>query len=352
MLPEVSLSVGPGDIVLVTGPSGVGKSSLLAAVLGFAPYDGAVRIDGAPVPHARGSIAWAGQRAGLVTGSVADNVALGSRAIPGASPRRWPTRGRRTSTPPRRSAPPVRDSRAVSPSASPSRGRCIARGPGARPCSCSTSPRAPGCRDRGSPVGDPPPRGRRGPRGAAGVAPPLRPARSPTASSSFTRRVSRQNCRLGGGRGDDSWRLTRGRTGVNARVRGILRSAMPSRRGSRRRCSPGSAPPRERRGAARRERVAHRPRGGAAAGDVPLGRGRRGARVRAVARGVPLSRTPQRPRRRAAPARRGARRSRARPRAPRPRRPRARPARRIAVRASSTTSRNCRTCRCASCFRW
>lgn len=82
VLPEVSLSVGPGEIVLVTGPSGVGKSSLLAAVLGFAPYDGAVRIDGAPVPHARGSIAWAGQRAGLVTGSVTDNVALGSAPDP------------------------------------------------------------------------------------------------------------------------------------------------------------------------------------------------------------------------------------------------------------------------------
>lgn len=81
-LPEVSLSVGPGEIVLVTGPSGVGKSSLLAAVLGFAPYDGAVRIDGAPVPHARGSIAWAAQRAGLVTGSVTDNVALGSAPDP------------------------------------------------------------------------------------------------------------------------------------------------------------------------------------------------------------------------------------------------------------------------------
>ncbi|MDU0346334.1 thiol reductant ABC exporter subunit CydD [Microbacterium sp. KSW2-29] len=81
-LPEVSLSVGPGEIVLVTGPSGVGKSSLLAAVLGFAEYDGAVRIDGAPVSHARGSIAWAGQRAGLVTGSVTDNVALGSAPDP------------------------------------------------------------------------------------------------------------------------------------------------------------------------------------------------------------------------------------------------------------------------------
>ncbi|SDO96291.1 ATP-binding cassette, subfamily C, CydD [Microbacterium sp. ru370.1] len=78
VLPEVSLSVGPGQIVLVTGPSGVGKSSLVAALLGFASYDGAVRIDGAVVAHARASTAWAGQRPGLLAGTVADNVALGS----------------------------------------------------------------------------------------------------------------------------------------------------------------------------------------------------------------------------------------------------------------------------------
>ncbi|MDU0367788.1 thiol reductant ABC exporter subunit CydD [Microbacterium sp. KSW4-17] len=82
VLPEVSLSVEPGEIVLVTGPSGVGKSSLIAAVLGFAEYDGSVRIDGAPVSHARGAVAWAGQRPGLVTGSVADNVALGCAPDP------------------------------------------------------------------------------------------------------------------------------------------------------------------------------------------------------------------------------------------------------------------------------
>jgi len=81
-LPPVSLSVGPGEVVLMTGPSGVGKSSLIAAVLGYAEYDGEVRVDGLVVPHARESVAWAGQRPGLVTGTVAENISLGSPADP------------------------------------------------------------------------------------------------------------------------------------------------------------------------------------------------------------------------------------------------------------------------------
>ncbi|MDT0117371.1 thiol reductant ABC exporter subunit CydD [Microbacterium sp. PRF11] len=81
-MPRVSLSVGPGEVVLVTGPSGVGKSSLIAALLGYAEYDGEVRIDGVAVPHARESVAWAGQRPGLLAGTVAENVALGSPADP------------------------------------------------------------------------------------------------------------------------------------------------------------------------------------------------------------------------------------------------------------------------------
>ncbi|MDF2990175.1 MAG: ABC-type transport system [Microbacterium sp.] len=81
-MPTVSLSVGPGEVLLLSGPSGVGKSSLIAALLGFADYDGEVRVDGAAVPHARAAVAWAGQRPGLVSGTVRENVALGSVADP------------------------------------------------------------------------------------------------------------------------------------------------------------------------------------------------------------------------------------------------------------------------------
>ncbi|WP_460772368.1 thiol reductant ABC exporter subunit CydD [Microbacterium sp. GXF7504] len=76
----VDLEVGAGEVVLLRGPSGAGKSSVLAALLGFAPADGVIEAAGAPVPHARGLVAWAGQRPGLMAGSVAENVALGDDA--------------------------------------------------------------------------------------------------------------------------------------------------------------------------------------------------------------------------------------------------------------------------------
>lgn len=81
-MPTVSLSVGPGEVVLVTGPSGVGKSSIVAALLGYAEHSGEIRLDGRPVAHARAAVAWAGQRPGLVSGTVAENVALGADVDP------------------------------------------------------------------------------------------------------------------------------------------------------------------------------------------------------------------------------------------------------------------------------
>lgn len=67
----VSFAVTPGEFVALAGPSGAGKSSLLAAALGFiAPASGSVAVSG--------PIAWAGQQAGLVQGSILENIALGS----------------------------------------------------------------------------------------------------------------------------------------------------------------------------------------------------------------------------------------------------------------------------------
>ncbi|PPF55361.1 thiol reductant ABC exporter subunit CydD [Clavibacter michiganensis] len=71
-----------GRVTAVTGPSGVGKSSLLQAILGQLPAAGAVGWVGenaASAPRAPlvTDIAWAGQRPGLVAGTVRANVALG-----------------------------------------------------------------------------------------------------------------------------------------------------------------------------------------------------------------------------------------------------------------------------------
>jgi ATP-binding cassette subfamily C protein CydD len=77
VLPAVDLTVVPGEITLLRGPSGVGKSSVIAALLGFADHDGEIRLGDASVVHARHAIAWAGQQPGLVTGTIAANVALG-----------------------------------------------------------------------------------------------------------------------------------------------------------------------------------------------------------------------------------------------------------------------------------
>jgi len=91
-LPEVTFTAEPGTVTLIEGRSGSGKSSLLAALRGAAPYNGTITIEGAadedgraavegvadPVPSSR--LAWAGQRPGLIRGTIGANVALGDLA--------------------------------------------------------------------------------------------------------------------------------------------------------------------------------------------------------------------------------------------------------------------------------
>jgi ATP-binding cassette subfamily C protein CydD len=72
-----------GSLTAVTGPSGVGKSTLVAALLGFVPHTGVVTLGGRAIePAATGLdwISWSGQRPGLLSGSVLENVTLGSSA--------------------------------------------------------------------------------------------------------------------------------------------------------------------------------------------------------------------------------------------------------------------------------
>ncbi|WP_406105421.1 thiol reductant ABC exporter subunit CydD [Streptomyces sp. NBC_01003] len=79
---EADFEVAPGETVAFVGPSGVGKSTLLSAALGFVrPDAGRVLVGGADLAgldreawHAR--VAWVPQRPQLYAGSVADNVRL------------------------------------------------------------------------------------------------------------------------------------------------------------------------------------------------------------------------------------------------------------------------------------
>ncbi|MGU3494434.1 thiol reductant ABC exporter subunit CydD [Xanthobacteraceae bacterium A53D] len=79
----VSLHVRPGERVALLGPSGTGKSTLLALIAGLVQADtgivriGATSLDGAEAPNLRATMAWIGQTPHVFAGSLASNVLLG-----------------------------------------------------------------------------------------------------------------------------------------------------------------------------------------------------------------------------------------------------------------------------------
>ncbi|WKX71582.1 thiol reductant ABC exporter subunit CydD [Streptomyces sp. XD-27] len=81
-LAETSFAVRRGETVALVGPSGVGKSTLLDAALGFVtPAGGRVLIDGTDLAELdaeswRRQVAWVPQRPYLFAGTIADNVRL------------------------------------------------------------------------------------------------------------------------------------------------------------------------------------------------------------------------------------------------------------------------------------
>ncbi|MGW7413219.1 thiol reductant ABC exporter subunit CydD [Streptomyces sp. NPDC054863] len=81
-LEAASLEVGEGETVALVGPSGVGKSTLLNAVLGFVPLEqgrvlvGDTDLATVDLEKWRERIAWVPQKPHLFAGTVAENVRL------------------------------------------------------------------------------------------------------------------------------------------------------------------------------------------------------------------------------------------------------------------------------------
>ncbi|TDT94158.1 ATP-binding cassette subfamily C protein CydD [Streptomyces sp. 846.5] len=78
-LDRVGVHLAPGRLLAVTGPSGAGKSTLLAVAAGlYAPHHGRALhlLHGRPVPADPGRVAWVGQPAHLLPGTLRENLLL------------------------------------------------------------------------------------------------------------------------------------------------------------------------------------------------------------------------------------------------------------------------------------
>lgn len=82
LLGPVSFKLSTAQTTALVGPSGAGKTSLINAILGFLPYQGALTINGIErtelnLENWREKISWVGQNPLLLHGSIRDNITLG-----------------------------------------------------------------------------------------------------------------------------------------------------------------------------------------------------------------------------------------------------------------------------------
>lgn len=82
VLRDLNLTLHPGELLAVTGPSGAGKTTLLMALAGvIAPQSGRITLNGRPLsdypePALRDQITLLPQRSALIAGTIAENLLL------------------------------------------------------------------------------------------------------------------------------------------------------------------------------------------------------------------------------------------------------------------------------------